>query len=115
MVGLSYTTFIFSIIFVLLINSMQRYASNFKGSNIIFQNLLMAYVVIGTIYGFFWLGFIGFTIHWYTPITVLLVAFVINSLLMPLLDLVIPSSDILLSFIGLIGVPIFGFLMLNGL
>lgn len=115
MIGLSYTTFIFSIIFALLINSMQRYASNFKGSSIIFQNLLMVYVVIGAIYGLFWLVFIGFTIHWYTPIIVLLVAFFMNNLLMPLLDLVIPGTDILLSFVGLIGVPIFGFLMLNGL
>jgi hypothetical protein len=113
MAGLSLSPFVLAVAFAMFVNSMQRYASNFRGASQNMPNLLYIYVVAGTTFGLGWLLYLGFSTHWYTPLLLLLIAFLFNSFVMPFLESSIPRIDIILSFAGFLGVPICGFLMIK--
>lgn len=113
MAGLSLSGLVVAVAFVIFVNSMQRYASNFRGASQVVPNLLYIYVGAGTLFGLGWLVYLGFSTHWYTPLLVLVIVFLFNSFVMSFLESIFPHLDIILSFVGFFVIPLCGFLMIK--
>ncbi len=113
MFGVDLVLVIIALAFAMTVNSMYRHISSNQGYENMLINILYIYVSIGTIFLVGWIIYLGISIHWYTPIFIFIIAFLFNNLFMPIVDSKFQSLDKNLSCIGLVALPILGFLLLK--
>lgn len=88
-----------------------RHAKYFMGSSEKFLMFLSIFAGVGTIFDYSALIFIGYKSVWYVPIIMWISSIVLSSPVY-VIETKIPNLQFLLSILGFIAVPVFGFLML---
>jgi hypothetical protein len=71
--AISWTSVLFYCVFSNLIYCQLAHAQNFRGSSKIFEILLSVSAITGTLTGFIYLVYYGWTVIWWAPIVILII------------------------------------------
>ena len=86
----------------------QHHASNFRESSQVFLLVLNIFAILGFIVGLAYLVYYGYKVAWWTPVIIFIIGISSKFFLFKIERFV---SGFILSMLGFIALPIFGYLM----